>query len=309
MKKNKINFAVALLISGSSTIVNAQVAQKWMSSDIPAAWSSGYKGQGTTITFVDDFSTAASHKFSGNMNGSTQNQAHGYWTSEETKLVAPSATIKTLDFNTTSNQSVTLASKGLNVINMSYGIYVSGSALIPNLNIVTEQTSIVNISKAGSAVIAKAAGNDGIPITFTSGNKVGFYASSNGVDYMNYALRGSPSALFVGALNGNGSTTAKTSMAYYSNTAGTDAVVQSHFLSVGVNSTQMAGLAGTSFAAPIVSGYSAILGSKFTTATPTVIVNQLLNTARTDTISNYSAAVYGKGEASLSRALSPVSIR
>ncbi|TIT08725.1 MAG: peptidase S8 and S53 subtilisin kexin sedolisin, partial [Mesorhizobium sp.] len=42
---------------------------------------------------------------------------------------------------------------------------------------------------------------------------------------------------------------------------------------------------------------------------PTQITNQLLNTARTDTLLNYNASVYGKGEASLSRALAPASIR
>ncbi|BCH12500.1 hypothetical protein MesoLj131c_67580 (plasmid) [Mesorhizobium sp. 131-3-5] len=49
--------------------------------------------------------------------------------------------------------------------------------------------------------------------------------------------------------------------------------------------------------------------SKFTTATPTQITNQLLDTARTDTLVNYNPTTYGRGEASLSRALAPVSIR
>jgi subtilisin family serine protease len=68
-------------------------------------------------------------------------------------------------------------------------------------------------------------------------------------------------------------------------------------------------LYGTSFAAPVVSGYAAIVGSKFTRATATQISNQLLNTARQDTIANYSATLYGRGEASLSRALAPLSIK
>jgi subtilisin family serine protease len=77
---------------------------------------------------------------------------------------------------------------------------------------------------------------------------------------------------------------------------------------VGVR-TDVMGLAGTSFAAPIVSGYASVLGSKFTRATPTQITNQLLNTARSDTIFNYSAAEHGRGEASIARALAPASIR
>jgi hypothetical protein len=39
------------------------------------------------------------------------------------------------------------------------------------------------------------------------------------------------------------------------------------------------------------------------------VTNQLLATARTDTLTNYSASRYGRGEASLSRALAPVAIR
>jgi hypothetical protein len=58
-----------------------------------------------------------------------------------------------------------------------------------------------------------------------------------------------------------------------------------------------------------VSGYAAILGSKFRDATPAQITNQLLNTARTDTLLNYNPATYGRGEASLTRALAPVSIK
>jgi hypothetical protein len=307
MKIKLIHVSITLFFC--SPIIHAQVTQNWMSSDIPAAWSQGYKGQGATITFVDDFSTAASSKFSGNMSGRVQNQAHGYWTSEEASLIAPNANIQKEDFNTNSNKAVSLASKGLNVINMSYALYVPASSFSPNINLGAEQSSLVNYAKNGSAVISKAAGNDSIPMTFTSGKNIGFYAGSHGVDVMNYFLRGTQSAIFVGALNTNGSTSNKASMASYSNTPGSDSVVQSHFLVVGVNNSQMGGLAGTSFAAPIIAGYSAILGSKFTSATPTAITNTLLNTARTDTLKNYSANVYGKGEASLSRALAPATIR
>lgn len=287
---------------------SAQVLQNWMNPDITQAWSQGYKGAGTTITFVDDFSTASSAKFSGNMNGATQNQAHGYWTSEQSSLVAPSATIHTVDYNTTSNQAVPLTKLGLNVVNLSYALYIPTASFNTNISLGAEQTSLINDAKNGTAVISKAAGNDGIPMTFTSGRTVGVYGSANGLDVMNYFLRGTQSGIYVGALSSNGSTSKPASMAYYSNTPGTDSVVQSHFLVVGVNSSQMGGLAGTSFAAPIISGYAAILGSKFSAATPTAITNDLLNTARTDTLKNYSASIYGKGEASLSRALAPASI-
>jgi hypothetical protein len=59
----------------------------------------------------------------------------------------------------------------------------------------------------------------------------------------------------------------------------------------------------------VIAGYSAILGSKFAGASASAVANQLLNTARTDTIANYNAQTYGRGEASLARALAPVAIK
>ena len=44
--------AAALLLCGSA---QAQTLRSWMSPDVGAAWSAGYKGQGTTITVIDDF--------------------------------------------------------------------------------------------------------------------------------------------------------------------------------------------------------------------------------------------------------------
>ncbi len=81
------------------------------------------------------------------------------------------------------------------------------------------------------------------------------------------------------------------------------------FLVVGVDCSALGGLAGTSFVAPIVSGYAAIVGSKFTTANAAAVANQLLNTAHTNTVSGYNAATYGRGEASLTRASALASIR
>ena len=128
-----------------------------------------------------------------------------------------------------------------------------------------------------------------------------------GVDVC-FANPGTSEMHFVGALDRNGTTTNKANLAYYSNYAGADSKVQNNFLVVGVRG-DLTGLYGTSFAAPVITGYASVLGSKFTSATPTQITNQLLTTARQDTINNYSAAVYGRGEASITRALAPVSIK
>jgi subtilisin family serine protease len=169
-----------------------------------------------------------------------------------------------------------------------------------NVRLGGTEASMVDYANKGQAVVVKAAGNDAVNLLTRN--------QSGQNDYLSAGLKGAQSAIFVGALDRNGSVTAKANMAAYSNKAGTDVVVQKQFLSVGVDSNQI-GLAGTSFAAPIVSGYAAILGSKFKTAGATQITNQLLTTARTDTINGYTNAVHGRGEASLTRALAPVAIR
>ena len=129
---------------------------------------------------------------------------------------------------------------------------------------------------------------------------------------------GADSVILAGAVNRNGGTNHgcfwfycwddRAEIAGYSNYAGDNRDIQDHFLVVGVE-RDWTGMAGTSFAAPIISGYASIVGSKFNTATPAQITSRLLDTARTDTVRNYNVAVHGQGEASLSRAIAPSSIR
>jgi subtilisin family serine protease len=282
--------------TGSASVIPK--TQSWMSPDVGAAWGAGYSGKGTTITIVDDHSNQS--KFTGNLNGTVQNQGHGQWTSEQAGLIAYSATINRQDFNANSGSAVALVAKGLNVINASYAMYANGAYQNYTIGFAKEETSMINYAKNGQAIIVKAAGNDGI--------NMGTVNSSGNFDALNKYLKGSPTTIYAGALSTNGTTTSQASMASYSNKAGSDLATQKQFLVVGVDSSKM-GIAGTSFAAPIISGYASIVGSKFTTATPTQVTNQLLNTARTDTLKNYSAAVYGRGEASLSRALAPTAIK
>ena len=268
----------------------------WQSSEVQAAFNAGYTGQGTSITVVDEYRGNAQQLLGRMLAAGQQLQTHGYWTSEEANLTAPGATIVRQQFAT--GASIALAPKGLNVINASYGMLAPFG--ITNVRLGGTETSMVNYAKNGQAVVVKAAGNDAV--NMLTSNRSGLN------DYLSVNLKGAQSAIFVGALDKNGSVTSKANIASYSNKAGTDAVVQKQFLMAGVASNQI-GLAGTSFAAPIVSGYAAILGSKFKTAGATQITNQLLNTARTDTVNGYNLAVHGRGEASLSRALAPVAIK
>lgn len=287
--------ATAALLLGALP-AQAQTAQSWMNTDVGAAWSAGYKGQGTTITVVDDFRSTS--KFAGNLGTGVLTQRHGEWTSREASMLAPLATLRTQDYAT--GVAVPLAATGLNVLNLSYGMYARSGYSASQIGWSAQERSIITDASRGLAVVAKAAGNDAIPVGGTT--------AAGTTDYLNLALKGTASAIYVGALNTNGSTAKPATLASYSNTAGSDAAVQSHFLVVGVEGSKTS-LYGTSFAAPVISGYAAILGSKFKTATPTQVTNQLLATARTDTLSGYTAARYGRGEASLSRALAPVAIR
>lgn len=267
----------------------------WMHPDVGSAWDRGYKGQGATITVVDEFNGGST--IGGNLAGSAQKLRHGDWTAMQAGMIATESTVVRHDFR--SGTAVDLGS-GLNVMNLSYGQMARAGYTASQIRWGAQETSLISHAKGGKAVISKAAGNDAVVLT--AKNRAGL------VDYLNVSLRGAKTAIFVGALDRNGTAASKAKLASYSNTPGTDTTLQKQFLVVGVAGSKT-GLYGTSFAAPVVSAYAAVLGSKFTTASPTQITNQLLSTARQDTISSYSVKLHGRGEASLSRALAPVSIK
>ena len=278
-----------------SSSITVPPLRSWMSPEIGNAWRQGYQGQRTTITVIDDF--ASGRLLKGNLQGTTQSLHHGEWTRMQSSLVAPLATMAAQDFSAT--RSVTLGT-GFNVLNLSYGMMATAG--LSTINWSSREQSIIAYAREGRAVISKSAGNDGNTVA------VGQTNSSGRVDYLGRDLIGAQSAIFVGALSTNGTTRSPASIASYSNVAGTNAAVQKQFLVVGVEGSKT-GLYGTSFAAPIVSGYAAIVSSKFTTATPTAVANQLLNTARQDTIRRYNPAIHGRGEASIARALAPTGIQ
>ncbi len=271
--------------------------QSWMSPEVNAAWSKGYKGASSKITFIDDFSSTS--KFYGNLGEGVKLQRHGEWTRREAQLEAPSATFASIDFKSTSSKVSLSTATVLSVVNASYGLMAPTGYNVSQINFGTLQSSVVSAAKNGQAIVSKAAGNDGVNIG----------SSVNGnTDYLSLALKGTPTTIYVGALNTNGTTAAPATIASYSNKAGSDIDIQNKYLMVGVEGSKT-NLYGTSFAAPIVSAYAGIVKSKFKTATPLQVTNQLLNTARKDTISGYNAAIHGRGEASLTRALAPTTIQ
>lgn len=280
---------------GGDTTAPSYQTQSWMHVDVGDAWNQGYLGAGANITFIDDFTSSS--VFSGNFGTGLQSLTHGQWTSLEGSMIAPEASISRKDFS--DRTAVKLNRRKTDVLNLSYGMMARDG--YTSVNWSPRESSIISAAENGYAVVVKAAGNDG-------GTAVGQANSSGIKDYLNVDLIGAQSNIFVGALKTNGSVDAPASMAGYSNIAGDNVAVQDHFLVVGVDGATT-GLRGTSFAAPIVAGYSAILSSKFSKATPTQIANRLLDTARTDTVLNYDVTRHGQGEASLSRSLAPNSIQ
>lgn len=266
----------------------------WMSPEIRDAWSQGATGLGTVVTSIDDFNS--NNRFRGNLGDGSKRLRHGEWVDAQIGMIAPDAVRATQDFN--SGKTVRLTSGKLNTLNLSYGMF-GQAGYLGVIGWSNQEKSIIDYATKGTAVVVKAAGNDSVAIGATNANGL--------VDYLNRDLIGAQSAIFVGALDRNGTQSNQARLASYSNFAGTNATVQNQFLTVGVRG-DLTGLYGTSFAAPVISGYAAVIGSKFTTATPTMIAQQLLKTARTDTIEGYSAAVHGRGEASIAHAIAPASI-
>lgn len=164
---------------------------------------------------------------------------------------------------------------------------------------------------ATDAVVTKAAGNDGI---------------ATDLEPLSYRLAHdsviNPNLLIVGGLQKDGSVSDRAGLYADTNIAGTDPAIQSRFLlanayvyfegnSIFVNGVPLneGFTSGTSFAAPRVAGYAAILRQKFPNLTAANTADILLQTARYDTLACYpncDKAIYGQGEASLSHALSPV---
>lgn len=310
--KPKYHTALGLITALALAVVSAPVQAEdlsyethsfttfrdWMSPEVQDAWDQGYTGGGTFMVVVDQFKSTTT--YNGNLWGGDARVAatHGTWTYREAKMIAPYSWVRPRDFSDTSE--IILSPHRTGIINLSFGMNAGAGYDVERLRWSPREASIISNAKSGDAIVTKSAGNDNIAVDAAT--------AAGKQDYLALALIGADSAIFVGALNHNGTPTHKASKTYYSNFAGDNKTVQDQYLMVGVEARKT-GLAGTSFAAPIVAGYAAILGSKFRGAKESQIAQQLLDTARTDTIHNYDAAIHGRGEASLSRALAPISIR
>lgn len=281
-------------------------------SEVMDAWKQGWTGKGVNV-LIEDFVY----------------QTHGAITSLLAYRYAPGATFYGWNIDTGTlnssvmdkdNNNVAIKPDGvikLGVVNASY------VGTNPGADYQTVTKRFMNASFQGQvnytdAVITKAAGND---------------KKSSELEPINKAMADIPSLrsrlLIVGALTQAGDVKAPVDMASYSNTAGTNASVNSRFLlasgttpfgdgDLAVNGTPVNSSnsfnsnVGSSYAAPRVAGMVAIVRSKFPNLNASQTASIMLDTARYDTLTCYKTAagcdpnIYGKGEASLTRALAPV---
>ena len=186
------------------------------------------------------------------------------------------------------------------------------SAAAVYVNTLKGTLSVANLTLTG-AVITKSAGNN-------SGQDTYSYTGMNLVKALVNDSDTVSRLLIVGALNKDGSTSSTASIATYSNYAGATTAAQNRFVlangntpyansSVAINGYTASAGVGTSYAAPRVAGYAAIIMQKFPNLDAVRTSSIILDTARYDTLTCYpscSTSIYGKGEASLSRALAPV---
>ena len=291
--------------------------------EVVDAWNLGWTGKGVNV-LIEDFTT----------------QQHGVITTLLAYRYAPGATLYGLNIGVDQSfhSVVNLANetyKGtplkLGVVNASYVAdlvkltnlksgctdkqllqarvdYAPSALLITNRFQDAAYKGQVNYT---DAVITKAAGNDQLPSDQEPINK-----ALADISAINNRL------LIVGAVDQAGSAATPVGMASYSNKAGTDASVNSRYLLASgtvpfvtgglvVDGTTVVANSnvGTSYAAPRVAGMVAIVRSKFPNLNASQTASIMLDTARYDTLNCYPAcnpAIYGRGEASLSRALAPV---
>ncbi len=326
---------MGIAVSGQSSITSAPTVTA-PSSDVLNSWNAGWTGKGVNVLFIDGYSSINTC----NMNSS--NTCHGVVTMMTTNLAAPGAALFGLDASTIGTSFSGAAKNGngggnltspviINAVNVSvtanawcnngcgitpsdasYAAMIASTANFNSayVNALSGTSNISNLTNLGNAVITKSAGNDKLDSKYD----VTTLALANN---SNIASR----LLIVGALDKNGSVSNPATIAYYSNYAGATTGIANRFVvangnapyaagGVGINGhSAPGGEMGTSFSAPLVAGYAAVVMQKFPNLDAVKTSSIILDTARYDTLScnpNCSPSIYGAGEASLSRALAPV---
>jgi hypothetical protein len=308
-------------------------------SDVINAWNAGWTGKGVNILVFDGVGKK--------ITGSTDLDPHAATVGVVAQNVAWDSKIYGLSYNSNTGPisdfisgatATPIGEVKLGVVNASFGANLQYMIGRPNSsNNPWTQTELMNARNqyqilavsdmaainssnfnAGGggffslrdAVITKAVGNDGIG---TADEPFNYFLMNN--DATKSRL------LLVGALQDDGYIGRRATIALYSNTPKLDSLHQARFLVASGLSpfnpgspTYYGGVSfdagvGTSYAAPRVAGYAAIVRQKFPNLSGANTADILLATARYDTLTCHPDCpkeIYGQGEASLSRALAPV---
>jgi hypothetical protein len=284
--------------------------------DVLNAWSQGWTGLGSNILIIDSFGS--------NINSKTDGDDHGIVVSAIAKTTAINATVLSLDWGFAGPikeiLSTPKSNKKLHAINLSFDyIYDTDQTRAYAADIVQRLNSGNLLAYTGfsssDAVFIKAAGNDSKDLTQRGGVTA---LSAELINNSNTISK----TLLVGALDKDGTVSNRANIASYSNRPGADVRYQKRFLLANGNTIFGNDFAidrlvlngssndkGTSYAAPRVAAYAAILRQKYPNLNAEKSSSILLDTARTDTLWCHPTclpSVIGKGEASLSRALAPI---
>ena len=308
--------------------------------DVLAAWNAGWTGKGVNVLLVDyygsqggwpyhnthsccaetammitDLIAHGASKFGFNASGAGYpTDMHGINLTQPTPINVVSASWGTNWF-TSANLNVHVAPTPTQITDY----YLNNNGIQDSINwwtgFFSGTNTITNLTGIGNAVIVKSAGDDGIDTKYEQFVKS--YANSSSIQ---------PRLLIVGALDKNGTIGSPATIAYYSNTAGEPGAIANRFvvangkapwISGGVGGNYYGGdnelNSGTHYAAAVVAGYAAIVMQKFPNLDAVKTSSIILDTARYDTLAcnpncntAINTAIYGMGEASLSRALAPV---
>ena len=261
-----------------------------------SAWRSGWTGKNVKIGVADDFDN----------NG--QLDTHGDWVSLIIGSVAPEANFYYIDMlgtarTATADQALQyFEDNGYHIINASWGIdrfdQTTGQE---NLNFDAQVNSLVqsfdqNAEKAKQALIIYAAGNSG----YYCASKRSEYCSLEQAKIM--ALRDAgktagENTIIVGSL-----VDGSNAMAGYSIIAGD---LKNDFIVAHDDVVTTGDAAGTSFAAPRVTGAAGLVRHKFPNLTSSQLKQVLLQTA-TDLGAEGVDEIYGYGKLNVLGALSPI---